>query len=339
MTGTMATVPTDLAVLVTRHLPDGALDPLRSMGVDVQEWTAEDPIPRDTFIAEASQSDGLLIMITERVDGEILDATPRLKAVATFGVGYDNVDVAGCTARGVAVCNTPGVLVDTTADLAFTLLMAIARRLGEDIDAVKQGRWGAWSPWFLLGSDVHHQTLGIIGLGQIGQRVAQRARGFDMRVLYASPNRRPAIEQRLGIEHATFDRVLEESDFVSLHLPLRPETRHLIGLPQLRQMKKTAFLINTARGAIVDQQALYQALSEGAIAGAALDVTDPEPLPPTHPLLTLPNVIVIPHLGSATLATRRAMGELAASGIAAVLRGERPPNVVNPEVFSGTSGS
>jgi glyoxylate reductase len=321
-------------VLVTRYLPAGSLDPLADAGVSVQEWTAEEPIPRAHLLAEARRCDGLLVMITERVDQELLDAAPRLKVVATFGVGYDHVDVAACTRRGVAVCNTPGVLVETTADLAFALLMAAARRLVEGTDAVKTGQWGPWNPWFMLGRDVHHATLGIVGLGAIGAQVARRARGFDMRVLYTSRTRKPELEQRLGVEFVDFDTLLRESDFVSLHVPLTSATRHLVAAPQLAAMKQSAVLINTARGAVVDQAALYEACASGTIAGAALDVTDPEPLPPDHRLLTLPNVTVVPHVGSATLGTRVRMGRLAAEGIAAVLGGRRPPAIVNPEVLA-----
>jgi glyoxylate reductase len=272
-------------------------------------------------------------MITERIDQELLDAAAELKVVATFGVGYDHIDVAACTKRGVAVCNTPGVLVETVADLTLGLILAAARRIPEAAEAVKQGRWGAWSPWFMLATDVHHQTLGIVGLGAIGQQVARRARGFDMRVLYTSRRRRPDLEQQLGVEHAPFDRLLRESDFVSLHVPLTPETRNLISGPQLEEMKETAFLINTTRGAVVDQDALHEACRAGRIGGAALDVTSPEPLPPDHPLLSLPNVVVTPHVGSATLQTRLKMGRMAAEGIAAVLTGRRPPAIVNPDVL------
>jgi glyoxylate reductase len=300
----------------------------------VRSWGSDDPVPRDVLLAEVAGADGLLATITERVDAELLAAAPRLRVVANYAVGYDNVDVPACTRRGVVVCNTPGVLAETTADLVWALLLAAARRVVEGAELVKRGEWPPWSPLWLLGRDVHHRTLGIVGLGQIGREVAKRARGFDMRVLYHSRTRRPELEDGDRLRFAELDALLAESDFVSVNVSLSDETRHLIGRPQLARMKPSAYLVNAARGPIVDQDALYEACRDGAIAGAALDVTDPEPLPSDHPLLTLPNVTVLPHVGSATETTRLGMGLKAARNVAAVLTGREPESAVNPEALA-----
>ena len=317
------------AVLVTRALPDASFDPMRETGLELRQWSHADPMPRAALLAEVQHVEGLLCMITERVDEELLDAAPTLKVVATFGVGYDHIDVAACTARKVIVCNTPGVLTETTADLAWALILGIARRVGEGMEAIKRGEWKLWSPQFMLGHDVHHATLGIVGLGAIGWQVARRAFGFDMQVLYTSRRRRTDLEPLGPLRHVDLETLLRQSDFVSLHVPLTSETRHLIGEPQLGLMKPSAFLINTARGPIVDQRALYQACAAGRIAGAGLDVTDPEPMAADDPLLSLPNVLVVPHVGSASFETRIKMGRLAPENVAAVLSGQRPPAAVN----------
>ncbi|HEC23046.1 MAG TPA: D-glycerate dehydrogenase, partial [Chloroflexi bacterium] len=243
-------------------------------------------------------------------------------------------DVAAATARGIPVGHTPGVLTDTTADFAFALLMAAARRVVEGVHYVKAGRWRTWGPTLLMGHDVHHATLGIIGFGRIGQGVARRAAGFDMRVLYydRNPDEDAEVAHRLGAESRPLDEVLAESDFISLHVPLTDETYHLIGEREFRLMKSSAVLINTARGPVVDPQALYNALTNGEIAYAALDVTEPEPLPPDHPLLRLENCIVVPHIASSSLATRNRMAEMAAENLEAGLKGEKLPYCVNPEV-------
>jgi glyoxylate reductase len=324
------------SVLVTRAVPEHSLDPLVEAGLEVRHWDQEDPMPRAAFLAEVQHVHGLIAMISERVDQEVLDAAPLLKVVGNFAVGYDNIDVAACSARGVVVCNTPGVLTETTADLAFALILAIARRLGEGIELIKRGDWTMWSPQFMLGRDVHHATLGIVGLGEIGWQVARRALGFDMQVLYTSRRPRPDLEAQAGgqLRRVELDTLLRESDFVSLHIALSAETRHLIGRDQLALMKPTAFLINTARGPVVDQQALYAACAARQIGGAALDVTDPEPMPASNPLLELPNVIVVPHVGSASAGTRFKMGHLAAQNVAALLSGRRPPTPVNPDVLA-----
>ncbi len=326
-----------MTVLVTRSFPEGSTQPLHDAGLDVRQWQHEEPMTRDALLSEVRQVRGILASVTERVDQELLDAAPSLQVVAEYGVGYDNIDVAACSRRGIVVCNTPGVLAETTADLTWALLLGAGRRIGNSIDHVKAGLWQAWSPTVLLGQDVHHRTLGIVGLGAIGWEVARRAMGFDMRVLYCSTRPHPELEAQAPVTRVDLDTLLRESDFVSIHVALTPETRHMFSTDQFKAMKKTAYLINVARGPVVDQQALYEACRDGQIAGAALDVTDPEPMNVDDPLLTLPNVLVVPHVGSATVATRIRMGTLASENIVAVLSGKRPPTPVNPEVLRSPS--
>jgi glyoxylate reductase len=275
------------------------------------------PTPADLHAA-CRDADGLLCLLTDRVDAELLDAAPRLRAVSVMAVGVDNVDLAACSARGVQVGNTPGVLTETTADLAFALLLAAARRIVEGEAAVRAGDWLTWEPGAFLGEEVNGAALGVVGMGRIGSAVARRAEGFGMRVL--------------GVRSSTDDLhdVLAESDYVSLHVPLSDATRGLIGEPELRSMKPTAILVNTARGPVVDTGALVRALREGWIAGAALDVTDPEPLPVDHPLLATGRAIVTPHIGSASRPTRELMASMAVDNLLAALRGERMPHLVNP---------
>ena len=322
------------SVLVTRGLPEGSLDPITDAGLGLRYWDRDETMPRAAVLAELQHVEGMLCTIGERVDQELLDAGPLLKVIANYAVGYDNIDVPACTARNVVVCNTPNVLTETTADLAWALILGIARRVGEGIDVVKRGEWKTWSPLFLLGRDVHHATLGIVGMGAIGWQVARRAFGFDMQVLYTSRQPRRDLEAQAPIRYVDLETLLRESDFVSVHVALSAETRHFIGPAQLALMKPTAYLINTARGPIVEQRALYEACASGQIAGAGLDVTDPEPMDPADPLLTLPNVLVVPHVGSATAGTRLRMGRLAAENVAAVLTGRRPPAPVNPDVLA-----
>lgn len=291
------------------------------------------PVPREVLLREVSEVEALLSLLTERVDGELLDSAPRLKVVSNMAVGYDNVDVDEATRRGIAVCNTPGVLTETTADFAFALLMAAARRLVEGDRYTREGRWKTWGPMLLLGQDVHHATLGLIGLGRIGVEMAKRAAGFSMRIQYYDPVRREDLEHQYGLTYVGFETLLRESDFISLHTPLTEATHHLIGEPQLRLMKNTAILINTSRGPVVDQKALYEALAHGVIGGAALDVTEKEPIDPDDSLLTLENVIVAPHIASASVKTRTSMAVLAAENLIAVLDGRTPQAIVNPEVL------
>jgi glyoxylate reductase len=321
-------------VLVTRRYPDGSTQPLLAAGLGVDQWQPEEPMSRETLLAKVSGVHGILASITERIDQELLDHAPALQVVAEYGVGYDNIDVDACTRRRVVVCNTPGVLAETTADLAWSLLLGIGRRIGEAIQYVKDGQWQGWSPNVLLGADVHHRTLGIVGLGAIGWQVARRALGFDMRVLYFSAHAHPELEAQAPIQRVDLETLLRESDFVCIHAALTPETRRMFGAAQFQQMKPTAYLINVARGGLVDSEALYAACRDGEIAGAALDVTDPEPISATDPLLRLPNVIVVPHIGSSSVATRIRMGTLASENIVAVLAGNAPPSAVNLQAAS-----
>jgi glyoxylate reductase len=319
-------------IYVTRQIPEIALAPLRACG-EVRVWGREEIVPRETLLRGVRDTDALLCMVTERIDEALLARAPKLRIVANMAVGYDNVDVPALTKRGIVFTNTPGVLTETTADLAFSLILGIARRIGEGERIVRSGRWGAWSPFAFLGHDVHRATLGIIGLGRIGTEVAKRATGFDMRILYTNRGRNVEAENRFGCVRVELPTLLRESDFVVVLTPLTAETRHLVSTPQFRMMKRSAFLINAARGPIVDQHALYEALRDALIAGAALDVTDPEPMPQSDPLLTLENCMIVPHVGSASIATRTRMATLAAENIAAFLNGKRPPTPVNPEVL------
>jgi glyoxylate reductase len=305
---------------VTRKLPGGALDRLAAVH-DLDLWNGHERPSRAEVIEHAAAADALLPQLTERIDAGLLDACPRLVAVANYAVGFDNVDLAAATEHGIPVGNTPGVLTEATADLTWALMLSAARRLPEAEDHAREGEWG-WEPNFLLGHDVQGATLGIVGMGRIGSAVARRASGFGMEVIHMS---------RAG--GVPLDELLERSDFVSLHAPLTPDTRGMIGEPELRRMKDTAILVNTARGPLVDTGALVRALQEGWIAGAALDVTDPEPLPPDHPLLACRGLAIAPHIGSATHTAREAMADLAVDNLLAALRGERMPHCVNPEVY------
>ena len=323
-------------VFVSRVIPEGGLE-LVHQACEAEVWPEEQPPPREKLLEKVRGVDGLLCLLTDKIDGELMDAAgPALKVISNFAVGYDNIDVPAATMRGIPVGNTPGVLTDTTADMAFALLMAAARRIAEGAEYVKADRWRTWGPKLLLGYDVHGATLGIIGMGRIGQAVARRATGFDMRVIYfdpyCDPDKAPFVDVGLRCE---LDDLLAESDFVSLHVPLAEDTYRLINAETLSRMKPTAVLVNTSRGPVVDSDALFDALEAGQIAYAALDVTDPEPLPGDHKLLTLSNCLVVPHIASASHATRTRMAVMAAENLLAGLRGERLPNCVNPEVFEG----
>ena len=318
-------------VYVTRRLAGGALD-LLSQHADVEGWEGELPPPSEELRRQAATSDGLLTLLTDRVDQALLEAAPRLLVVSNMATGFDNIDVAAASRHNVLVTRTPGVLNETVADFTFALLLAAARRVAEADRHVRRGLWRTWGPQVMLGHDVHGATLGIVGLGGIGTGVARRARGFGMRVVYHSRTPKPALERRYRLTSVTLDALLRQADFVSLHAPLTPETRHLIGERELRLMKPTAVFVNTARGPLVDQKALYHALVERRIAAAALDVTDPEPIDPDDPLLTLDNVIVTPHIASASVATRSRMAMLAAQNLLTALGGRVPKDTANREI-------
>ena len=298
-------------VFVTRRLPGTALKRLAAEH-EVDVWPERMPPPQDVLRERAARVDGLVALLTDRVDAALLEACPDLRVISNYAVGSDNVDREAATARGIPVGITPDVLTEATADLAFAGLLAAARRLPEALAAVREGRWQTWEPDWLLGHDVHGATLGIVGYGRIGRAVARRAEGFAMRIL-ATPR-------------VPLDELLAQSDAVTLHVPLTSETRHLIDADALARMKPTAILVNTARGGVVDQQALARALHRGEIAGASLDVTDPEPLPSDHPLLEAPNLLVLPHIGSATHTARERMADLAVDNLLAGLAGAPLPH-------------
>jgi glyoxylate reductase len=322
-----------MKVFVTRAIAEKALATVRQ-AADTEVWPEDRAIPREVLLEKVRGMAGLLCLLTDPIDGTLMDAAGvSLKVISQMAVGCDNIDVPAATVRRIPVGHTPGVLTDATADMAWALLMAAARRLVEGDRYVRAHQWKMWSPTLMLGTEVTGATLGIVGFGRIGAAVAKRARGFDMRILYHSRTRRPELEASLGVQCADFETLLRESDFVSIHTPLSAETRRLFGEAQFKSMKPTAILINTARGPIVDQAALRRALKDGAIARAALDVTDPEPIPPDDPLLELDNITIVPHIGSATVQTREKMATMAAANLIAGLKDERLPNCINPAVY------
>lgn len=316
-------------IFVTRLIPEEGLERLRQ-DCEVEVWPEELPPSRAQLLEKVRGVEGILSMLSDPIDAAVMDAAgPGLKVIANYAVGYDNIDTAEAARRGIAVGNTPGVLTDATADLAFALLMAAARRVVEGDAYVRAGRWKTWGPKLLLGPDIAGATLGIIGFGRIGRAVAQRAAGFRMRVLFNTSTVRPDVHaDGIDAAYADLDTLLAQSDFISLHCPLTPGTQHLINREAFEKMKPTAILINTARGAVVDTQALYEALKTRRIAYAALDVTDPEPLPADHPLLTLENALVVPHIGSGSIAARSKMSLMTADNLLAGLRGEPLPHPV-----------
>ncbi|TMJ12458.1 MAG: D-glycerate dehydrogenase [Bacillati bacterium ANGP1] len=322
-------------VYVTRRLPQPALDIIRPIA-DFTLWDREDvPPSRQVLLREVTQVDGLLSLLTDRIDGEVMDAAPRLRVVSNFAVGFDNIDIPAATQRRIVVTNTPEVLTETVADFAFCLMLAAARRLVEGDRYARDGKWKTWEPLLLAGQDMYRATLGLIGLGRIGSAVARRAKGFEMRVMYYDPFRREDLEQSLQIEYRPFTDVLRQADFISVHVPLSEQTRHLIGRDQFSMMKPTAVFVNTSRGPVVDQQALAEALAARRIFAAGIDVFEREPVPTDDPLLAQGNAIVAPHIASASIPTRIRMATLAAENLVAVLQGKRPPNPVNPEVLKG----
>ncbi|MFC4737093.1 2-hydroxyacid dehydrogenase [Bacillus daqingensis] len=316
-------------VYVTRKLPDEHLQELRKHA-RVECWEkADEPVPRDVLLEKAASADALLTMLSDRVDKELLENAPRLKAAANLAVGFDNIDVEACSKRGVAVCNTPDVLTEATADLGFALLMASARRVTEAERYIKDDKWTQWGPYMFAGADVYGATLGIIGMGRIGEAVAARASGFRMKVGYHTRSRKQQAEQELGVVYREKEDLLRNSDFVVLTAPLTPETKHMISREELAIMKPTAHLINIGRGPLVDEEALFDALQHHELAGAGLDVFEDEPIRSSHPLLTLPQVTALPHIGSATTSTRNEMIRLAARNIAGVLNGAGAVTQVN----------
>lgn len=318
-------------VFVTRIIPEKALQMVREHGA-ATVWEGELPPSRDDLLRAVAGADGLLCLLTDPVDADVIDAAPRLRVISQMAVGYDNIDLPAATRRRIPVGHTPGVLTDTTADFAFALLMAAARRISEAERFDHAGRWKTWGPTRLMGQDVYGATLGIVGMGRIGQAVARRARGFEMRVLYADPSE-PEATRELGAVRVDLDDLLAQADFVSLHVPLTAATERLIDARALARMKPTAILVNTARGPVVDQAALYDALVSGQIAYAALDVTDPEPIAPDDPLLSLDNCLIVPHIASSSVATRTRMAVMAAENLIAGLKGDRLPHCANPQVY------
>lgn len=324
-------------ILVSGHLTDDILS-LLAQECDVRANREDRPMGRADLLEAVAGADGFLSMITDAVDAELMDAAPRLRVVSNMAVGYNNIDVAAATARGIVVTNTPGILTEATAELAFALILAAARRVVDLDRRTRAGEWTCWAPLLFLSREVSGKTLGVVGLGRIGRAVARRARAFGMRVLYHSRSRLEAAEERdLGVEYAEKDELLATADFVSLHVPLSAETRHLIGRRELDLMKPTAYLINTSRGPVVDEAALVEALKARRIEGAGLDVYESEPML-TPGLAALDNAVLLPHVGSATVETRAKMARMAAENLLSALRGERPAHVVNPEVWPRRRG-
>jgi glyoxylate reductase len=321
--------PSRPRVFVARRIPDEGLDLVRS-SCEMDLWEDELPPPRDELLRRVAGVDGVLTLLTDRVDDEFLDAAgPGLRVVSNYAVGFDNIDVAACARRGIPVGNTPGVLTDTTADLAFALLMAVARRLPEGDRFVRAGSWKTWGPLLLLGPDVHGATIGIVGFGRIGQAVARRAQGFGMEILYHDLAELPvSVTEPFAATFLPLEKLLPRADFVTLHVNLSPVTRHLINAETLALMKPTAVLVNTSRGPVVDQVALAAALRDGVIWAAALDVTDPEPIPMSDSLVGLDNCLIVPHIASASRATRAKMASMAAANLVAGVRGEPLPTEV-----------
>jgi glyoxylate reductase len=319
-------------VWVTGPVAEAELAPLREIA-DVEMRGEPERAAMEEVLARVPGLSGLTPVNGARVDAAVMDAAgASLRVIANFAVGYDNVDVAAATARGIPVTNTPDVLVDATADVAFGLLLAAARRFGEGVAAAREDRW-QWAQALMWGQEVSGATLGILGLGRIGTAMARRAQGFGMRVLYHSRNRKEEVEVALECEYRTFEDLLAESDFLSLHCALTTETRHILNAEALARMKRTAIVVNTGRGGLIDQAALLQAVRQGVIAGAGLDVTDPEPPAPDDPILHTPEIFVTPHIGSASVAARAGMTRVCVRNLVAVLSGDRPPNCINPEVL------
>ncbi len=317
-----------MKILVTLRLPEEVLARL-TQEHQVEAYDQDPPLERPRLLQTVGDKEGLLCTITDRIDQELLDHAPALKVITNYGVGFEHIDVEAVNRRGIPVTNTPGVLTDSTADLTLALILATARRVVEGDRRIREGKFQYWAPLLFLGADVSGKTLGIIGLGRIGQAVAQRAAGFGMKLIYYSRTRlQPAREHELRVSFAPLDTLLQEAEFVSLHVPLTPQTRHLIGRREFQLMNPSAYLINTARGPVVDEAALLEALQQGQIRGAGLDVYEREP-ELTPGLADLENVVLLPHVGSATIETRTRMAQMAADNLLAGLRGDQPPNCLN----------
>jgi glyoxylate reductase len=317
---------------VTRELLERGLKIIKER-FDTEVWPEYAPPPKKVIIDKVKDVDALVSLLSDKIDAEVFNVAPKLKIVAQLAVGFDNIDVQEATKRGIYVTNTPEVLTDTTADFAWALLMAVARRVAEADRYVRNGQWKVgWHPSMLQGRDIYGATIGVVGAGRIGYAVANRATGFSMKILFYDVIPRPEME-KLGAKSVDLDTLLKESDFVSIHVPLMKQTHHLINAEKLKLMKKTAYLVNNARGPVLDEKALYQALKEGRIAGAGLDVFEQEPTPADNPLLRLDNVVVAPHISSASYETRSKMSEMVAENLVAFFEGKKPPNLINPDVM------
>lgn len=323
-------------VFVTRLIPEAGLEPIRA-ACEAEVWSEPLPPPRDVLLQKVADCDGLLALLTERIDGELLDAAPRLKVVSNYAVGFNNIDVPAATSRGVRIGNTPGVLTEATADLAVALLLAAARRIVESHTWALEGHWKTWEPRGFIGQDLGAKTLGVLGMGRIGLSVARKLYwGWGMNVIYCDPHENREAQQQFGARRVDFDALLSEADFLSIHADLNDTTRGLFNAKAFRKMKPTAVFVNTARGPLVVEADLLEALQKGTIFAAGLDVTDPEPPDPASPLLRQPNCVVVPHIASATVTSRNGMAEIAAANLLAGLRGEPLPHWVNPQAADHT---
>lgn len=318
---------------ITRMLPERGLNVIKKY-FDIEIWQEYGPPPRNVLLEKAKDVDVLVTLLSDKIDTEVFNAAPRLKIISQLAVGFDNIDLQEATKRGIYVTNTPEVLTDTTADFAWTLLMAVARRVVEADKYVRTGQWKvAWHPAMMQGRDVYGATIGIVGAGRIGYAMAKRATGFGMKILFYDVISRPEMEKDFGAKKVDLETLLKESDFVSIHVPLMKETHHLMNSDRLKLMKKTAYLINNSRGPVIDEKALYEALKQGKIAGAGLDVFEQEPTPTENPLLKLDSVVVAPHISSASYETRSKMSEMVAENLISYIEGKKPPNLVNVEVM------
>jgi len=319
------------SVFITRKMVPEIIRNLEKQ-FDVRIWDSEDEaVPTEILLEEVKKVDALFVTISDKIDRNLLAHAEHLKVIANMAVGYDNIDVEAANAKGIAVCNTPDVLTDTTADFTFALLMAAARRIVKGAETIKQGKWQSWSPLLLAGHDIHHKTIGIIGMGEIGEAVAKRSIGFEMEILYHNRNRKPVAEQHLGAVYCCFEELLERSDFVVCMTPLTEETENMFDADAFKRMKNSAIFINTSRGQVVDEEALYNALIQGEIAGAGLDVFSGEPIGSDHRLVSLPNVLATPHIASSSIETRISMMDLCSENISRILTGRKPKTLVNKE--------